>query len=138
MTTVDRAIANALTAGAQAQGTADQPEVVIVTVPPNSRLESLLCMEDRARDAHNAAEANWAELKSAITAECQALYPGTAGPTKAFEIPAKPPMWAGLTIAWRDGKEYLPTDLIKQHIPQIWTAFKKRSKGFWDFRRAKR
>lgn len=136
MTTIDRAIADALTAGAQSQDTAGRPEVVIVTVPKESRLESLLCMEEKARDAHEAAEANWKELKSAVAAELSAMYPGSAAPTKSFEIPGTQ-MWAPMTVSWRDGREYLSTDLIRQHIPQVWEAFKKKSAGYWELRRAK-
>jgi len=135
MTTVDRAIADALTAQAQAQpGPTDRPEVVIVEVPPESKLEQLLCLEGKLRAAHEAADANWDEFRSAVTTELQRLYPGNLAPTKGFEIPGGP-MWRGLTLSWRPGKEYLPTDLIKQHIPQVWTAFKKRGKGYWELRR---
>lgn len=134
MTTIDRAIADALTAGNQARESAERLETVIVRVPKDSRLEALLCMEEKARDAHSAADANWDELKSAITAELQAMYPGDAAPTKSFEIPGGP-MWHGLTVSWRNGKEYLETSLIRQHIPQIWDAFKKQSKGYWEIRR---
>jgi hypothetical protein len=134
MTTIDRAIADALTAGNQARQAGERLETVIVTVPKDSRLEALLCMEGKARDAHDAAEANWRELKSAIAAELQGLYPGDAAPTKSFEIPGGP-MWAGLTVSWRNGKEYLETGLIKQHIPQVWEAFKKQSAGYWELRR---
>jgi hypothetical protein len=135
MTTIDRAIANALTAAAASAAPAGQPEVVIVTVPKESRLESLLCMEEKARDAHKAAEDNWDSLKAAITAELTAMYPGSAAPTKAFEIPGSK-MWNPLTVSWREGREYLESSLIKQHIPQVWEAFKKRSRGYWDIRRS--
>jgi hypothetical protein len=134
MTTIDRAIADALTAGNQARPPADRLETVIVTVPKDSRLEALLCTEGKARDAHDAAEANWKELKSAIAAELQALYPGDAAPTKSFEIPGGP-MWATMSVSWREGKEYLETGLIKEHIPQIWKAFKKQGRGYWELRR---
>jgi hypothetical protein len=134
VTTIDKAIANALTAGAQAQNPSAQPEVVIVTVPKESRLEQLLCMEGKARDAHKAAEDNWDDLKAAITAELTAMYPGSAAPTKAYEIPGSK-MWAPLTVSWREGREYLETKLIREHIPQVWDAFKKRSRGYWDIRR---
>lgn len=136
MTTIDKAIADALTAENQSRPPAGQPEVVIVAVPKESRLESLLCMEEKARDAHDAAEANWKSLKSAIAAELSAMYPGSAAPTKSFEIPGTK-MWAPLTVSWRSGREYLSTDLIRQHIPQVWEAFKKQSAGYWEIRRAK-
>jgi len=134
MVTVDRAIANALTAQAQAQPSTERPEVVVVEVPKDSRLEALLCLEEKRRAEHEAAEAAWTELKSGITAELERMYPGSAAPVKGFEIPAGP-MWKAIAVSWRDGKEYLPADLIRAHIPQVWDAFKKRGKGFWDFRR---
>jgi hypothetical protein len=135
MTTVDRAIANALTAQVQAQPSpTDRPETVIVEVPKDSRLEALLCLEETRRAEMEAAKAAWDELKGGVTAELERMYPGNAAPTKGFEIPAGP-MWKAISVSWRDGKEYLPTDLIKQHIPQVWDAFKKRGSGYWDFRR---
>lgn len=135
MTSVDRAIADALTAEYQGRTPlTDQPEVVIVDVPPESKLEQLLCLEEKLRSAHEAADANWDEWKKAVSGELGRLYPGEAAPTKAFEIPGGP-MWKALTVSWRNGKEYLPTPLIKQHIPQVWNAFKKTSAGYWDIRR---
>jgi len=135
MTTVDRAIADALTAAAQAQPSpTGRPEVVIAEILPESKAEQLLCLEDKLRAAKATAEANWEEFRSALTVELLRQYPGDAAPTKSFEIPGGP-MWSALTLSWRDGKEYLPTDLIKQHIPQVWTAFKKKSKGYWELRR---
>jgi len=103
-------------------------------VPPEGKLEQLLCLEEKLRAAHEAANANWDEWKKAVTGELGRLYPGDAAPSKAFEIPGGP-MWKALTVSWREGKEYLPTDLIQQHIPQVWEAFKKRGKGYWDLRR---
>jgi hypothetical protein len=135
MPTVDRAIADALTAHAQAQAApSDRPEVVIVDVPAESKLEQLLCLEEKLRTAHEVADAHWDEWKLAVTGELNRLYPGDEAPTKGFEIPGGP-MWKALSVSWRPGREYLPTDLIQQHIPQVWEAFKKRSKGFWDIRR---
>jgi hypothetical protein len=135
MTTVDRAIADALTAERQAQQNAgSRPEVVIVEVPKDSRLETLLCLEASRRADKDAALAAWEELKDGVAAEVQRMYPGDAAPTKAFEIPGGP-MWSPLTLSWRDGKEYLPTTLIREHIPQIWDAFKQTTRGYWDFRR---
>lgn len=135
MVSIDKAIADAFTAEYQARPPAtDRPEVVIVDVPKESRLEQLLCLEEKLRAARDAANANWDEFKGGIEAELQKLYPGDAAPTKTFEIPGGP-MWKALTVSWRDGKEYLPTDLIQQHIPQVWEAFKKRGRGYWDIRR---
>jgi hypothetical protein len=135
MPSVDRAIADALTAEHQAQPVPSaRREIVIVEVPPESRLEQLLCLEEQRRADRDAASAAWDELKDGIVAEVQKLYPGDQAPIKGFEIPGGP-MWKGLSLSWRDGKEYLPTDLIRQYIPQIWDAFKKTGRGFWDFRR---
>jgi hypothetical protein len=135
MTTIDRAIADALTAEAQARRQdADRPEVVIVEVPKDSKLEQLLCLEEKLRAAKDAADANWDEFKSALTAELQKLYAGSTAPTKGYEIPGGP-MWRPMTMTWQNGKDYLPTDLIKKHIPQVWDAFKKRTTGYWVLRR---
>jgi hypothetical protein len=135
MTTVDRAIANALTAQVQAQpAPGARPETVIVEVPKESRLEQLLCLEEKRRAKYETAKAEWDEWKKGVTAELEHLYTGNAAPTKGFEIPGGP-MWKAIAVSWRDGKEYLPTDLIKQHIPQVWDAFKKRGSGYWDVRR---
>lgn len=136
MTTVERAIANALTAqNLDAPAPTSRPEVVIVEVPQDSRLEQLLCLEEKKRAKYEAAKDEWDELKGGVIAELQKMYPGDAMPTKGFEIPGSP-MWKALTVSWRNGKDYLPTSLIKQHIPQVWDAFKKTSAGYWDFRRA--
>jgi hypothetical protein len=135
MVTIDRAIADALTADAQARPAPDaRPETVIVEVPKESRLEQLLCLEETYRAEHEAADARWDEWKKAVTAELQQQYPGDAAPAKAFEIHGSA-MWKALRISWHDGKEYLPTDLIKAHIPRVWEAFKKKGNGYWDIRR---
>ncbi|HEY1705570.1 MAG TPA: hypothetical protein VGG75_38280 [Trebonia sp.] len=134
MTSIDKAIANALTADAQAHAAPERPEVVIVVVPPDSKLEGWLCLGDPRKSALEAAEAAHGEWKDAVIAELQRMYPGETAPTKGYEIPGGP-MWSSLSVSWQNGKEYLPTDLIKQHIPQVWSAFKKQSRGFWIIRR---
>jgi hypothetical protein len=134
MTSLERSIADALTADAQARRAPDRPEVVIVVPPPDSKLESWLCLYESRKSAQETADAAMDEWKEAVTAELQRAYPGEAAPTKGYEIPGTA-MWPALTIMWQNGKEYLPTDLIKQHIPQVWSAFKKQSKGFWVIRR---
>jgi hypothetical protein len=134
MPSIDKAIADALTAAYQERPPeTGPPEVVIVDVPPDSKLEQLLCLHDERKARHEAADAEWEEHKAALTTELGLLYPGKKAPTKSYEIPPGP-MWRPLTVSWREGREYLPTDLIKAHIPQVWTAFKKQSKGFWDIR----
>lgn len=131
MTTVDRAIANALTADYQSRPPAtDRPETVIVDVPPDSRLEALLCIRDQRKGEADAAKAAYDDVRDGIEAELHKMYPGDAAPTKGFEVPGSA-MWKTLSVTWVDGKEYLPTDLIKAHIPQVWDAFKKTSKGYW-------
>lgn len=130
MTTVDRAVADALIADAASREA--EPETLVVQVQPDTRLEQLLCEYETMKEAHDRAETEWDEYRSAMIAELEALAPTRH--IAAFEIP-KGPMWPALTIAWREGREYLPSALIRQHIPQIWDGFKKRSKGFWDIRR---
>ena len=135
-TSINKVIADALTATHQARPPAtDRPEVVIVDVPKESRLEQLLCREEKVRAAYAAAEAERDELRKAVIAEVEALYPGNRAPTKGYEIPGGP-MWNPLRLSWHEGREYLEDSLIKEHIPQIWDAFKKKGKGYWDFRRA--
>lgn len=134
MTSIDRVIADALTADRLSQPVSARPEYVIVTVPRDSVLEALLTLEDSKRTAYETAKQDWDEYRSALEARVMELYPGDLAPTKGFEIPGGP-MWKGMTLNWTEGREFLANDLIRQHIPQVWNAFKKQSKGYWTLRR---
>lgn len=128
MTTIDRAIADALTAS---NLDTRQAEVVIVQPVKDSPLETLLCLYEQRKGDYDAAVSAWEEYKLALTGALRAYQPDEN--VKAYEVPASP-MYPALAVSWRDGREYLPTDLIKKHIPQVWDAFKQRTKGYWDVR----
>lgn len=137
MTSIDEAIATA-----RAQAPAPAPvETLIVRPERDTPLEALLCLYEAYKAEHDAAEAKWSEYKTALTSALRAYNPDEN--IKVYEVPGRSvtsiggelrQMWPGISVAWRDGREYLPTDLIRKHIPQVWDAFKKRSKGYWDIR----
>ena len=130
MTTLDRAIATAY--AAQAQAAAGQAEVIVVKPEKNSALEALLCQYELRKGAHDAEEERWDEYRSALVNALRTYEPDEN--VKTYDIPASR-MWPAISVSWRAGREYLPTELIKQHIPQIWTAFKSTTKGYWDIRK---
>lgn len=128
MTTIDRAIADALTASNQDTG---QAEVIVVRPAKDSPLETLLCLYEQRKGAYDAAKSEWEEYKLALTSALRSYEPDEN--VKSYEVPASP-MYPALAVSWRDGREYLPTELIKRHIPQVWDAFKQRTRGYWDIR----
>ena len=132
MTTIDKAIADALTASYQARPPEGKAEVIVVKPGKDSVLETLLCLYEQRKGDYDAAVEQWDEYKSALTAALRSYEPDENVST--YEVPATQ-MYPAITVAWRAGREYLPTDLIKEHIPQVWTAFKKTTKGYWDIRR---
>lgn len=132
MTTIDKAIADALTAQHQAQAPSGQPEVIVVRPLKDSPLETLLCLYETRKSAYDEAAEAWEEYKGALTAALRAYEPDEN--VKSYDVPASR-MWPALSVSWRAGREYLPTELIKEHIPQVWTAFKKQTKGYWDIRK---
>lgn len=131
MTTIDRAIADALTAQYQAKSPLGEAEVIVVRPVKDSPLETLLCLYEKRKGAYDAAKAEWEEYKDALTSALREYEPDEN--VKSYEVPGGP-MYPGLTVSWRDGREYLPTELIRQHIPKVWDAFKQRTKGYWDVR----
>lgn len=128
MTTIDEAIASACAAGAARPG---KPEVLIVRPEKDSALETLLCLYEQKKSAKNAAEEAWEEYSKALSGALRAY--NSDENVKAYEIPATR-MYPSLSVSWREGREYLPTELIKKHIPQVWDAFKQRTRGYWDIR----
>lgn len=132
MTTIERAIAEAFTAEyAKRLPLQDKPEVLIVRPEKDSPLETLLCLYEQRKTTYDAASEQWEEYKKSLTSALRS-YESDEN-VKVYEIPATR-MYPGLAVRWREGREYLPTELIRQHIPQIWDAFKKRSRGYWDIR----
>jgi len=131
MTTIDRAITDAITAENTARAAAPAPEVIVVHPEKESQLEALLCLYEQRKAAHDAAEDQWGEYKEALVAALRAYNPDEN--VKVYEVPATR-MWPAVTVAWRKGREYLPAELIRKHIPQIWDAFKVTAKGYWEVR----
>jgi hypothetical protein len=134
MTTIDQAIANAYAAGMRHQEPAGNVETVIVQPVPDSPLEALLCMYETNKSELDAAKEKWESYHSSLVAALRAYEPDEN--VKAYEVPPGR-MWPGISVAWQAGREYLPTDLIRQHIPQVWDAFKQRTKGYWVIRAKK-
>lgn len=132
MTTIDKAIAHALTAESASRAASPAPEVVIVRPEKDSPLESLLCLYEARKAAHDAADTEWEDYKAALVSALRTYEPDEN--VKEYEVPATP-MWPAVAVSWRNGREYLPTKLIRQHIPQVWDAFKQTTRGYWDVRR---
>ena len=132
MTSIDEAIAGAVAAGAGRKN-ASGAETVIVHPDKDSALETLLCMYEMRKNAKEAEDERWDEYRSALVNALRTYNPDEN--VKVYDIPANR-MWPAITVAWRAGREYLPTELIKRHIPQVWKAFKETSKGYWDIRRS--
>ena len=132
MTSIDQAIANAYAAGMRDRAPAGDIETVIVQPAPDSPLEALLCLYEPNKEELDAAKEKWETYRSALVA---ALRDYDADENvKTYDVPAGR-MWPGISVAWQDGSEYLPTDLIKKHIPKVWDAFKQRGKGHWVVRK---
>lgn len=106
-------------------------ERVIVKPPRESRLEALLCEYKWRKQESADAEQRFRELKSAIAAELEEMYPAEARPSKGYEIPATQ-MYPELTINYKT-QEYLPSGEIKKNFPDIYDAFKRESQ-FVDVR----
>jgi hypothetical protein len=132
MTTIDKAIADALTAQYAARPPEGQAEVIVVKPEKDSPLETLLCLYELRKGAYDAATEAWDEYKSALTNALRAYEPDEN--VKTYDVP-QTRMWPALTVSWQAGREYLPTELIKQHIPKVWDAFKQNTKGYWVIRK---
>jgi hypothetical protein len=106
-------------------------ERVVVKPTRDSRLESLLCEYKLRKQEAADAEQRFKDLKSAIAAELEDLYPAEVRPSKGYEIPASS-MYPELTINYKT-QEYLPGGEIKKHFPAIYESFKRES-SFVDVR----
>lgn len=101
------------------------PERVIVQPARESRLESLLCLYEQKKTAAQDAERTFKELKSAIAAELETLYSDLdKRPTQAYEIPGTV-MYPPLVLQYKESW-YLPVDSIRDNLPNVYEAFKKR------------
>ena len=106
-------------------------ERVIVKPPRDSRLEALLCEYKMRKQEAADAEQRFRELKSAIAAELEDMYPAEVRPSKGYEVPATQ-MYPELTVNYKT-QEYLPGGEIKKNFPEIYDAFKRESR-FVDVR----
>lgn len=128
MTTIEEAVAAAYSA----LHAEPKPETIVVRPEKDSPLETLLCLYELRKSAFDAASEAWDEYKSALTNALRSYEPDEN--VKVYDIPPTR-MWPALSVAWQSGREYLPTELIKQHIPQVWKAFKQTTKGYWVIRK---
>ncbi len=94
---------------------------VVVSVPQDSRLEALLCVEENLKEKERAAKAAHEENKKAILAELQRLHP--EDDIKVYEIPASR-MWKAMSYTFQRSP-YLPAKLIREHLAPIYEAFKQ-------------
>lgn len=112
------------------------PERAIVKPAANSRLEGLLCEYEQRKSEAAEAESKFKELKAAIVAELEGLYPDeSTRPTAAYEIPASL-MYPNLIWQYKTS-EYLPAASIKEYLPDVYAAFKK-PKNYWELRESQK
>lgn len=109
---------------------ATRDRTVIVDVPPDSRLETLLCLHDTLKEKAEAAKAAWDDFQDGLMAELVRLDPGPD--VKSYVI-AKSPMYPGLAYTYQES-DYLPGPAIREHLPPVWNAFKK-VKSSWVLRK---
>jgi hypothetical protein len=105
---------------------AARDKTVVVSVPPDSRLEALLCTAADRKARADAAKADWAETQEGILAELTALYP--AKDIKAYVIPGGP-VWPAMTYGFQR-QAYLPARPVREHLGPVYEAFKA-WKTFW-------
>lgn len=102
-----------------------RPERVIVKPARYSRLEALLCEYGHRKQEAADAEQRFKELKAAIAAELEDMYPFEVRPSVGYEIPATS-MFPSLSISYKS-QTYLPVGDIRTNFPAIYEAFKKES-----------
>lgn len=107
------------------------PERVIVKAAPNSRLEALLALYIPYKERAAQAESAFKELRKAIEAELEGMYPEGQRPTVGYEIPASQ-VNPQISMVYKQS-DYLPTGKIKEFLPVVYEAFKQR-KGYWEMR----
>lgn len=105
---------------------------VIVTVPKDSRLETLLCIAGVTKDKKDAADKAWKEIQEGIFAELTAMHP--EADIKVYDI-APGPMWDAYTYAYSQS-DYLPAEKVRAHLSPVWDAFKQ-VKESWRLSRKK-
>ena len=109
------------------EGTEDErPERVIVQPGENSKLEALHSLYNVLKQEETEARRKFKELKSAITAELEALYPGDDRPSHAYVVPAS--IYGPELTVYYKSQDYIPDSVIREHFPSIWEAFKKEKK----------
>ena len=112
-----------------------RPERVLVKPDPDSRLAGLLCLYETRKAEHNAAEAAYKELGKSILSELMEMHPDEdTRPTKAFDIPGCD-MYPPVSYTYVS-KYYLSNPLIREHMPDVYEAFKK-EQAYWELRRGK-
>ena len=116
------------------------PTRVLVKPEPGSRLESLLCLFDSYKTAHEEAEAKYKELKASIFTEIRELYPESEDKThpnnaiETFDI-AGTHMYPPVTFSFKK-IPYLPVTSIREQLPSVYKAYQK-FKTFWECRQVK-
>lgn len=94
---------------------------VIVIVPKDSRLETLLCIAGVTKDKKDAADKAWAEIQEGIFAELTAMHP--EADIKVYDI-APGPMWDGYTYSYSESF-FMPAKKVREHLSPVWEAFKQ-------------
>lgn len=107
-------------------------KTVIVEVPKDSRLETLLTIAGVQREKYLAAQAAYKETQDGILAELQALHPDAD--IKVYEIPGTG-MYGPMAYGYVE-QDYLPAPKIRESIPEFYDAWKGQKK-FWklEFRK---
>lgn len=108
-----------------------RPERVMVKPGTDSRLEALHSVYNTLKQEETEAKRKFSELKKAITAELEALYPGESRPSHAYVVPAS--MYGPELTVYYKTQDYMPDSLIRENFPEIWETF-KREKQFSEVR----
>jgi hypothetical protein len=111
-----------------------RPERVLVKPDPDSRLAGLLCLYETYKAEADAADAKYEELKKSILVELQGMFPADEQPLKAYDIPGSA-MYPPVSYTYHSSF-YLSNPLIREHMPQVFEAFKQK-KQYWEMRRGR-
>jgi hypothetical protein len=112
----------------------ERDKTVVVSVPKDSRLETLLCLWESAKEKADAAEGAYSEIKDGILHELQELYP--EDDIKTYDIPGGK-MYPPLTYTFSK-IPYLPAPKIREHLEPIWDAFKQYKRSWRLTKKGKR
>lgn len=115
-----------MTTAPQETDEAVRDRTVVVQVPKDSRLETLLCLAKFTHERFTAAKEAYDELKDNILADLQELYPDAD--IKTYEIPGCE-MYPPVTYGYQE-QDYLPTPKVRQAVPEFYDLFKAKKK-FW-------